>query len=435
MSAYFVADVEPVSVLSLRDARPLQAGETTVARTLPFPPPPAAFWAAINRLLPARARGRQLIAHGFAVVVDADDGTEQELLPQPADLQIAKIASSHGSDEPQCRWEYLRFKSVEPAVVGELQRENESPLLPWGTPADELQPRGLLDPEQFRRYLLGEQASTPAVDVFSLHRSSLRVGVALDGRRARSGHLYTQEVQEVNRRRRPRFRLGLEIANSRSPSGIAPSAVVRLGGEARLAHVALRPCDLPWTSGFGDELREQVKQVVLEDSGNGPVRIRLCLLTPSVFSADLRALRRKGRTPAWRPFWLTSAKGFRPPFLKHARIRLVGALVDKPYPLGFWDSRPSFRDPTATASNWQADERREAGPGAPKPLYRCVPAGGVLFVELEPVNGAAKKEMIDEFFERLWFRTILLRSTEQPTPTWFGRQGFGTVVIGRWPSG
>src|SRR5207245_2724049 len=106
---------------------------------------------------------------------------------------------------------------------------------------------------------------------------------------------------------------------------------------------------------------------------------KLCLVTPTIFSASLRLLRRKPNTDAWRPFWLSDR--LQPPgehYLQHCRLRLVAAVTPRPYPLGFWDSKPEYK------LDDQAAERLEGGPGAAKPLYRCLPSGSVYFVELTP---------------------------------------------------
>lgn len=421
-STFYTADLEPVDGLTLRDARPFRAGETSVARTLPFPPPPMACWAAVNRLFPPSARGRQLRARGFAIVMGRDE-TERELYPQPLDLLIEKGTSGTRT------WRYLRPRQVQEGVFEPVVGE-----LPWGHVAGDVEAAGFLDAQQFKAYLLGENGATAPVTPTDLRRTSVRVGVALTGRRARAGHLYSEQVDYLDTDRRVRFRLGLELRAV--VQNVPATGIVPLGGEARLARVTLTPHQKVWTGGF-EQLESDIRQAIeQEDVRDGVARLKLSLLTPAIVSADLRALQRRAappfRTPAWRPFYLKPDGWHQPPFLQQANVRLLGAIVDKPYPLGFWDSRPTFNDRGAPA-DWRIEERREAGPGAPRPLYRCLPAGGVFYLELRPSRGTDLQKALDEFFKVFWFRTLLLRATAEATPTWFGRVGFGTVVIGRWP--
>jgi hypothetical protein len=56
---YWTADFEAVSGLAFRDARPLQAGESSIARNLDFPPPPNAFWSSVRTVLRGRNLGKR----------------------------------------------------------------------------------------------------------------------------------------------------------------------------------------------------------------------------------------------------------------------------------------------------------------------------------------------------------------------------------------
>lgn len=83
----FVVDFDPVAGITFRDARPFQAGENSVARSLAFPPHPGAFWAAVRQVLhPRLGRNFEIAARGFAVV--------EELTEPPSKKQDRKLPSS-----------------------------------------------------------------------------------------------------------------------------------------------------------------------------------------------------------------------------------------------------------------------------------------------------------------------------------------------------
>jgi len=106
----------------------------------------------------------------------------------------------------------------------------------------------------------------------------------------------------------------------------------------------------------------------------------------------------------------------RMPWLDHATLELHAAVVGRPFPLGFWDSKQGDRD-----------SEQRAGP---RPLYRAVPAGAVYYLTLRPAPGKSLDSAIDVLFERLWFRS--LHRNRRNEITYFGRAGFGVMAIGGW---
>jgi hypothetical protein len=205
--------------------------------------------------------------------------------------------------------------------------------------------------------------------------------------------------------------------------GAGTEAIVRLGGEARLAHLSIRP--ILWDAGFDETLKKDLLKRIQGQPGAPPYRVKLCLLTPAVYSANLRLLKLGGPTPAWRPPWLRNdGAQSQPPHTEAYRARLVAAVTGKAFPFGTWDARYVGK---AKGEEAGPDEKKSAqGPGAPKPLYRCLPAGSVYFLELTPTADGG----LEQFFEQFWLKTVLVRKSGQPT--FFGRMGFGITVIGDW---
>ena len=58
-----------------------------------------------------------------------------------------------------------------------------------------------------------------------------------------------------------------------------------------------------------------------------------------------------------------------------------------------------------------------------------LPAGAVFFLEIDAAP-ADREDVIKKWFELFWFGSILRRRNLQPT--YFGRTGLGTAVIGVW---
>jgi len=409
-----VADFEPVCGLSFRDARPFQAGESVVARNVGFPPPPSAFWTAARPLLKA---GRKLEARLFALMKD-----EIAWLPAPLDLGT-ELLEDNEVEQREPRWLRLAPRREDSGVaLKDLTGSSYGfacPIAPFGKPFE----RCLLTAEQWRNYLSDPSPAGSPLRTDESFRAELRVGTALDGRKARQGCLYSEQVLFLPRdpRARWRFRMALEV--EQAPCAHI-EAIVRLGGEARLAHLQIRKAS--WDAGFDQSLKEEMLKRVQNQKGGPPYRVKLCLLTPAVYSANLRLLKLKRLTPAWRPYWLRGdGLNHDLPFANSYQLRLVAAITAKAFPLGAWDSGYIGK---ARGEDAHPDERKATqGPGAPKPLYRCLPAGSVYFLELQPKEGDAA---VENFFEQFWLKTLLVRKSGQPT--FFGRMGFGITVIGDW---
>lgn len=410
----YLAKFTPVSGLVFRDARPFEAGTDTVSSNLDFPPPPEPFWSALNLLL-IGVSARGIRVRGFYL---ADE--QGPLLPGMADLIAVRPADDELGPE--------RLSLLLPRKNGGGSRV---PGLVWLADRD-VRTRpcegDYLRPEAFLLYLLGAPGSlaadalTPARRLF---QEDLRTGVELSGRNVTESRLYTAPVIFLDRERELHFRLVFELRH-RLPDSFAEDHIVRLGGESKLAHVKISSLDAPAAGAVPERARGEVRQAVWKNSnGQPPFRVKLCLLTPAVFSARKELLQRPDtQTPAWRPFWMDNSQGgwCRPIFDDQAyRLRLVAAVAPKAFALGAWDRKKHV----------------------PRPLHRCQPAGTVYFLELMPAQGVEPERALDRFFDDFWLGTLLVkvkpankklknvkRTSQSVSP--HGLRGFGWTVIGAW---
>jgi hypothetical protein len=451
-----VAEFTPISGLSFRDARPFQPGEgeSHFAQGIPFPPHPEAFWSALRLLLPKMGNGTTREQHlrltGFSVATGrqpADKGSEP-FFPAPADFfewsSDSNLDLTEGcavlSPLPEAR------PDREPVVwisrMGGKARPVEETFLPTGV---------------FKRYLLGElerAGSPPGVQRMRdpnptrrLIVSDRRIGVQMDvekmnGRKVKSGGLYSAPLILPDLDKNTHFR-----ATVRMPADAAVEGghVVRLGGEGRLAHLALRK-QTQADSWFGAGTRKDVVNAILKAKPAGPpYRVKMVLLTPAVFSAHMDILATPGfRTPAWKPFWLRGpVEWSRPVFSPQPyRVRLVAAVTGKPFALGAWDTRGDEMG--------DGDVNGEFHGARPRPLHRCLPAGAVYLLEVEPAtpNGETVDAgyALDRFFDDFWLQTLLVRALparrqgQESSPggpadrplNHHGMRGFGWTALGVW---
>ncbi|MDO5067809.1 MAG: type III-B CRISPR module-associated Cmr3 family protein [Propionibacteriaceae bacterium] len=191
-----------------------------------------------------------------------------------------------------------------------------------------------------------------------------RVQVAIDpARRAvAEGMLFTVEFRawELGRSSTDLTQFELVVDSSEHPMGIA-----HLGGEARPVVLSTLQEDLPLPD---QELADALTRATL---------LRCILTTPAMF------------TDGWRPQWL-----FTDSPLAAANPRLVAAAIGAPEALSGWD---------------------HAARG-PKPARRLVPAGSVLFIQLD-------RPLSHDELSSLWLRSI--SDNEQDR-----RDGFGVAVWG-----
>jgi hypothetical protein len=182
------------------------------------------------------------------------------------------------------------------------------------------------------------------------------------------------------------------------------------------------------TQVFTDDLRSRCQRLCeagIRGSGSSfEARLRLVLLTPAVFSANLIGLAPHRadwvEAPAWRPFWLQTTPQPMPWLPAGSTIQLEAAIVGRPTAVGFWDS-----DSHAGAGS--------NGPGGPRPMYRAAPAGSVYHLRLQGSSEDLVRRAIHRLFDLFWFRTIHIgRQADRDTrvKSFFGRTGFGTTVIG-----
>lgn len=420
----WLAEFTPVSGFTFRDARPFQPGENRTAGSLPFPPPPGAFWHALckaDRMRHPKDRG-EAVASGTKVDTSHESATAERRssvetggtarglwlgrgqrlhFPEPLDV----LNSPDGSAR---RW-----------TVAQTRISNGSGVLPLRPEGTVRQPgMRLLTEAGLRSYLLGDGyeplESVSQDDVVVL---SSRTGVALDGRTARDGHLFTAPIATLRQGagRSEEWRFYMPFLMPVAPEGSRPASatqLVRLGGEAR--HARLRVAQSTSWPGSDQALRDAVRDRVLAvpRPKNGPCRLKLVFLTPAIFSASMRLLRTfqsRPAPPAWRPFWLHD--GPQPmKWLGGASLTLHGAITGRPFAVGGWDS--------------------SGGREIPKPLHRAMPAGSVYYLSLTPAAGQTMEEAVERMFERLWFGTLLV--DENGGPTHFGQAGYGVVVPGGW---
>jgi CRISPR-associated protein Cmr3 len=411
----YAAEFTPISGLVFRDARPFEAGTDTVSSNLDFPPPPEAFWSALNRVLKGISP-RTLRIRAFYLA----DKTGP-LLPAMADLIRVSPA-----DDP---WATGTLSLLQP-------RQNSSEI-GSGLKTVWLADRSvrskpcegeLLRPDDFLLYLIGAANSLGArrlIESKLLMAEDRRTGVELRGRNVKEGQLYTAPVIFLNRADGVRVKAVFEVRDTLTQD-FPQDHIVRLGGEGKLAHLKITPSTEAAFGVLPAAAQGNISTAIWNNSqGNPPFRVRLCLLTPAVFSARKELLRLPGtQTPAWRPFWMDNSEGgwCRPIFDgQRYRLRLVAAAAPKAFALGAWDRSEHI----------------------PRPLHRCQPAGTVYFLELEPAGGATAKEALDQFFQDFWLGTLLVkvkpanpsragvkRTSQSVSP--HGLRGFGCTVIGAW---
>ena len=412
----YLAKFTPVSGLVFRDARPFDAGTDTVSSNLDFPPPPEAFWSALNRtLVGVSPRGLRL----RAFYLEDDHGP---LLPAMADLTGIRPA-----DDPTAS-ERLSLLRPRPNRAG---ASSGGLNLVWLADRD-VRSRPcegeFLRPERFLSYLLGAPGGVgpgALTRTSDLIREDARTAVQLSGRNAAEGMLYTAQVVFLDRARDVHFRMVFDLRDELR-ADFPREHIVRLGGEGKLAHLSIRPLDQLADGVLPERARGQVFQAILANSEAQPqFRVKLCLLTPAVFSARKELLQRPDtQTPAWRPFWMDNSQGgwCRPIFDKQSyRLRLVAAVAPKAFALGAWDRARQ----------------------APRPLHRCQPAGTVYFLELKPADGVEPQVALEQFFNDYWMGTLLVkvkpanaaltrtdRTSQSVSP--HGLRGFGWTVIGAW---
>src|SRR5581483_11961510 len=200
-----IADFDPIGGLTLRDARPFQAGDSFTASNLPFPPSPAPFWSAARKVLrQAGAQPSRLQASGFAV---AD--TEGAYFPAPLDLSREAPVESIAAGNRDLQWTTLA-PHREGAVIWSTTSDVPSAPLA-GT---------FLNRGQWTSYLNGElirqrfpDRLRTAADFAATDR---RTGVRLrsDERKVQLGGLYTEDVMYLDRQRKARFRMAVDAEGS-----------------------------------------------------------------------------------------------------------------------------------------------------------------------------------------------------------------------------
>lgn len=348
---------EPSDVLLFRDGRSFSsdAGDR-LARGV-FPPAPTTFYGALRSALMSE-RGADFSAHDFGLPEQAaavvgtktesgslsitrfalarkSGGEVQRLYPVPSDVLVRK---EDADKEPEDR------------AYAPLRPEDDPPgrtNLPGGTdllwidgPSDSVfsSVDGYLPEPAFQQVLMGNygEVGDNLLQPSDLFQKAPRTSVAIgsDGT-GEEGMLFTVGFT----RTAPEVGFALQVGGT---GGLFPDeGWLRLGGESRSARYRT-DVDFSQRDGAQDDLRQKV-----QESG----RFKLALITPSPFENG------------WRP------DGIGPDGTGHVAgfsVRLAGAAVNRPVPLGGWDMA----------------KRR------PKPTRRAAPTGSVYFFELDDPTDA-----------------------------------------------
>lgn len=418
--------IEPFDVWMFRDGKPFAAGEQSRATGL-FPPLPTTFQGVIRSAGLARELGR---AHRSFPDFNAAQrrqgsvpdplvdrwgrgaahfgrfrmrgpflarergGKHEVLLPAPRDL-LARSAFALGADPAARVFVTMRARALDDerilrgglaAVSGARKPSAEAPDDPLESSRWPRTPHALevsqpaadaphevgegpafLPADTFARYLTGEidgtQVGTQDCDVFS----DLRIGIQRDSRSGtvEHGRLYLAHFQ------RPDAGVGLaaevwfagespaagEPESVSADSPLPDTGVLGIGGEARAGRYRNLETS-PLAPIENESLRLALRQRL------GDARFKIVLVTPAVFSGG------------WCPGFisLSSLEGI----LAGVKVRLVAAVVGKPWPITGWD---------------------HASP-RPKRLDWAAPPGSTYTFEVVDGNGDWKSRLLDSVHGR-----------------------------------
>lgn len=374
--------LSPLAPLVFRSGTPF--GSTDAALTVDFPSPSTLAGAlrAAARLTSANPEWDSQPVHGpLLMQTSADGGQSEILLPTPADLLFARFARfrndkngetkacalaprqrSEGSgwdagldarllpvdfagatrpeDKPMAGPAFLRPADYIPWLCGTRKVEEWKP--PFGVP-------GI--PHARREHVRIEPASQTAAEGILFRSQGLDYGPRLRGDDVAGSHHYGLILRSVLR---------------------VPDGCVRVGGRARLAHLAV--CSGLWPS-CPRLLREHLRR------SRG---VRLILATPAIFAGG------------WLPGWLTERDG---------------VWIGRPDPE--LDLTLTLR--AAALADWQPASMRDAA-GIRSPLRRMVPAGSVYWFTVTGDPALAAD---------LWLRPLSDEAKDR-------NDGFGLVLPGVW---
>jgi len=339
--------IEPQDVWLFRDGRPFDAGVDHGARSL-FPPTPNTVQGII--------RSRYLVEQGvdFQEYADHDPALQAvgEAIGWPGDgygrVRLRGPLVAHWDEGNQTLVRYIPLPA-DVVKVGDdyrLLRPLRAPLMRTNWPTDGLLPlwapvtddnvpkeaHGWLSEKALPDYL---GAPTPAKltvehdDALFVREGRFGVGIASHRKRPEEGLLY--QVEFI--RPRPGVGLAVELSGIR----LAPSGLLRMGGESRAGRYwTVKPGALPG-------------QAISGPATDGRTRFRLIVLTPTRFDGG------------WQPKGGNWSKFFDGP------VTLKAAALPRAWPIG----------------GARVDKHSQRSGDFQKTMHRYVPPGSVYFFEAE----------------------------------------------------
>lgn len=344
--------IVPSDLLYFRDGKPSSLGADHYLRSL-FPPNPSTLYGALRtrrlldeevelagldqatwnkRLSPALIEELGQWAGFGSLEVRGPwlvRGTDEPLLPVPADVGIIQEGSLRSKDERPALTEVVRFRSGDtaaeswshPLALLDPFARNEQPWTgaePRSAAGDWwLKPAGLAT---WRTGGVPEKSDLVHRTELWLDEPRTGVGLQSEKRASQEGLLYTFGYIRLL----PGISLGFEAKGSRLQAG----SLLRLGGEGRTASLEVGPSLARWA-----------------EPAAGEGRFGLCFVTPALSAAG-------GYPPGFSADRLEGILGGR-------RCRLVAAAVPRVALFGGWDLARKF----------------------PKTLRRAIPSGSVFHFE------------------------------------------------------
>lgn len=371
-----IYEIEPLDNFFFRSPAPFEAGgETTVSHSI-FPPLPSTYAGALRPLVKQEEASMRGIKVGWNGLIWKRENSNPELcFPMPKDLYITdqnKEGQWNLNKKIICKKNLSNYPLDYIIGIGETEAPKpEKEVVPY------------MQEHTMRSYLNANEDPLTCMDLSEKLFMEPRVGIEIDrnSKVSKDQRIYTT----LCIRPKPEIRLAVEI------QGDIPieQAVIRLGGEGKLANAVRSACHLDMEA----------------EPGNSRY-FKLYLATPAVF--------RNG----WIPGWInrennTGYFSFRN---KAVNVKLMGACVGKPLPCG------SF--------GYVKDDKTGERKYRPRELRFAVPAGSVYYFELRKgkYEDAVKlfhNKCISDYRDGLGFDYQVFNRTR------YCDRGFGYSLIGK----